>query len=121
MASLFVIQGRDQGSRFQLEDAVHSIGRTHTHSVRLHDTEVSRNHAELIRKVYFPRLIIPLSSIGAGLVDLLISTGILLLMMLWYGVGWSWNLLNLMAVPLILGTGVDYGIFMQLALRRHQL
>lgn len=32
--------------------------------------------------------------------------------------GWSWNLLNLMAVPLILGTGVDYGIFMQLALRR---
>ena len=33
--------------------------------------------------------------------------------------GWSWNLLNLMAVPLLLGTGVDYGIFMQLALRRH--
>src|SRR6266704_4388621 len=34
--------------------------------------------------------------------------------------GWSWNLLNLMALPLILGTGVDYSIFMQLALRRHQ-
>lgn len=33
--------------------------------------------------------------------------------------GWSWNLLNLMAVPLILGTGVDYTIFIQLALRRH--
>ena len=33
--------------------------------------------------------------------------------------GWSWNLLNLMAVPLILGTGIDYSIFMQLALRRH--
>ena len=33
--------------------------------------------------------------------------------------GWLWNLLNLMAVPLILGTGVDYSIFMQLALRRH--
>jgi predicted RND superfamily exporter protein/lauroyl/myristoyl acyltransferase len=33
--------------------------------------------------------------------------------------GWSWNLLNLMAVPLILGTGVDYGIFIQLGLRRH--
>ncbi len=33
--------------------------------------------------------------------------------------GWSWNLLNLMSVPLLLGTGVDYGIFMQLALRRH--
>jgi hypothetical protein len=34
--------------------------------------------------------------------------------------GWSWNLLNLMAIPLLLGTGVDYGIFMQLALRRHR-
>jgi predicted RND superfamily exporter protein/predicted LPLAT superfamily acyltransferase len=33
--------------------------------------------------------------------------------------GWSWNLLNLMSLPLLLGTGVDYGIFMQLALRRH--
>lgn len=55
--------------------------------------------AHLVSKVYFPRLIIPLSSVGAGLVDLLISTGILLLMMLWYGVGWSWNLL---AAPLLL-------------------
>ncbi len=55
--------------------------------------------SQLISKVYFPRLIIPLASVGAGLVDLLISTGILLLMMLWYGVGWSWNLL---AAPLLM-------------------
>jgi predicted RND superfamily exporter protein len=34
--------------------------------------------------------------------------------------GWSWNLLNLMAIPLMLGTGVDYAIFMQLALRRYE-
>ena len=53
----------------------------------------------LVSKVYFPRLIIPISSIGAGLVDLLISTGILLAMMLWYGVGWS---LHLLAAPLLL-------------------
>ncbi len=50
MASLFVIQGRDQGSRFHLEEAVHTVGRTHTHSIRLHDTEVSRNHAEFVRR-----------------------------------------------------------------------
>jgi lipopolysaccharide transport system permease protein len=55
--------------------------------------------APLVSKVYIPRLIIPLSSVGAGLIDLLISTGILLLMMLWYGVGWSANLL---AAPLLL-------------------
>jgi lauroyl/myristoyl acyltransferase len=33
--------------------------------------------------------------------------------------GWTWNLMNLMAVPLMLGTGVDYTLFIQLALRRH--
>ena len=33
--------------------------------------------------------------------------------------GWAWNLMNLMAIPLLLGTGVDYTIHMQLALRRH--
>lgn len=55
--------------------------------------------AHLVSKVYFPRLIIPLASAGAGLVDLLISTAILLLMMQWYGVAWSWNLL---AAPFLL-------------------
>ncbi|MFN3628903.1 MAG: ABC transporter permease, partial [Casimicrobiaceae bacterium] len=55
--------------------------------------------AHLVSKVYFPRLIIPLSSIGAGLIDLLIATLVLLGMMLWYGVGWS---VNLLAAPLLL-------------------
>jgi lipopolysaccharide transport system permease protein len=55
--------------------------------------------AHLISKVYFPRLIIPLASAGSGLVDLLISTGILLLMMVWFGVTWSWHLL---AAPFLL-------------------
>jgi len=33
--------------------------------------------------------------------------------------GWTWNLMNLMALPLMLGTGVDYTLFIQLALLRH--
>ena len=33
--------------------------------------------------------------------------------------GGSWNLMNLMALPLLLGAGVDYTIHVQLALRRH--
>jgi predicted RND superfamily exporter protein/lauroyl/myristoyl acyltransferase len=32
---------------------------------------------------------------------------------------WSWNLLNLLALPLLLGVGLDYGIHIQLGLRRH--
>jgi predicted RND superfamily exporter protein len=56
--------------------------------------------------------------------EILLSLSILLLsghflLALMRLVGWSWNLLNLMGVPLILGTGVDYSIFMQLALRRY--
>lgn len=56
--------------------------------------------------------------------EILLSLGVLLLSGLCLLAvmkisGWSWNLLNLMALPLILGTGVDYSIFMQLALRRH--
>jgi len=56
--------------------------------------------------------------------EILLSIGVMLLSGLFLlaimrVAGWSWNLLNMMAVPLILGTGVDYSIFMQLALRRH--
>ncbi|MCI0333905.1 MAG: ATP-binding protein [Planctomycetes bacterium] len=50
MPSLFVIQGRDQGTRFRLENANVTIGRGSTSTVQLHDTEVSREHAELRRR-----------------------------------------------------------------------
>jgi uncharacterized protein len=61
----------------------------------------------------FRRLVEILSSLGV-----LLLSGLCLLAVMKLS-GWSWNLLNLMALPLILGTGVDYSIFMQLALRRH--
>ena len=50
--------------------------------------------------------------------SILVLSGLLLLSVM-HLAGWSWNLLNLMGLPLILGTGVDYSIFMQLALRRY--
>ena len=34
-------------------------------------------------------------------------------------IGWRWNLMNMMALPLLLGMGVDYSIHIQLALRRY--
>lgn len=55
--------------------------------------------AHLISKVYFPRLIVPLASIGAALVDFLVSTVVLFGLMAWYGVGWT---TNLAAAPLLL-------------------
>lgn len=47
MASLFVIQGRDQGRRFELEEAARSLGRESLNDIQLHDQEVSRKHAEI--------------------------------------------------------------------------
>ena len=52
--------------------------------------------SSLIGKVYFPRLIVPMASVAGGLVDLLVSMAFLLLVMPFFGLGWS---LNLLAVP----------------------
>jgi lipopolysaccharide transport system permease protein len=42
--------------------------------------------SNLIKKVYFPRLIIPVASVIAGVVDFLLAFGVLLLLMLFYGI-----------------------------------
>jgi len=47
MASLFVIQGRDQGKRFEFRDPVIALGRDAQNTIQLHDGEVSRHHAEI--------------------------------------------------------------------------
>ncbi len=55
--------------------------------------------AHLISKVYFPRLIIPISSVGAGVVDLLISTVILLMLMVFFHVPLT---MHILAAPFLL-------------------
>ncbi len=50
MASLFVIRGRDQGRRFELSLDTYFIGRDHDSAIQIHDSEVSRRHAELRRE-----------------------------------------------------------------------
>lgn len=42
--------------------------------------------ADLIRKIYFPRLIIPLAMVVAPLVDFLLSFVVLLVLLAWYGI-----------------------------------
>jgi two-component system NtrC family sensor kinase len=45
--SFFVIQGRDRGTRFELEKPVVAVGRDVRNDIHLQDTEISRRHAEL--------------------------------------------------------------------------
>jgi lipopolysaccharide transport system permease protein len=60
--------------------------------------------AHLITKVYFPRVIIPVAAVAAGLIDLIIAFGILIVLMVYYGVGMTWSLL--MAPALIVLTAL---------------
>jgi lipopolysaccharide transport system permease protein len=52
----------------------------------------------LVTRVYFPRLVIPLASILAGLVDYAIALGVLFLLAAWYGV---WPGPALLVLPLL--------------------
>lgn len=52
-------------------------------------------NANLISKVYFPRLIIPSSSVITGFVDFLISGVILVVIMVWYQFVPSWRIVTL--------------------------
>ena len=58
----------------------------------------------IITKVYFPRLIVPLASVGGCLMDFLISFVILLGLMLYYPVPPTWRLL--LVIPLSLTTTI---------------
>src|SRR6266550_1599914 len=53
------------------------------------------NNANLISKVYFPRLIVPTATVVVALVDFLISFSILVLMMAWYQFQPGWQILVL--------------------------
>ena len=49
MASFFVIRGKDNGQHFPIRGSVATIGREAANQIRLRDTEVSRNHAKVMR------------------------------------------------------------------------
>jgi len=53
------------------------------------------SNTQLITKVYFPRIIIPISSIVTSSIDFLVSFAILILLMVYYQFTPSWNILFL--------------------------
>ncbi len=61
------------------------------------------NNAQLISKIYFPRLIIPISSVLVSLIDFAVSLTILAGLMAWYRFVPSWRLVTL---PLFVILGI---------------
>lgn len=88
---------------------------TYFSSALVHASNSLVEHERMIKKVYFPRLIIPLASIMAGLVDFAIAFTILLGMMLFYGIApttriWTVPLFILLAAVTALGVGLWFAV-----------
>jgi len=70
-------------------------------------------NSHLLTKVYFPRLIIPLAAVTAALVDFAVASGVLLALLLFYGVALTPSLLLLPVVVLglvLAATGIGTGL-----------
>lgn len=73
------------------------------------------NNANLISKVYFPRLIIPASSVIESLVDFILSFLVLILLMIWYKFIPDWRIIFMplflcFALLLALGAGFWFSV-----------
>lgn len=70
-------------------------------------------NANLLSKVYFPRMLVPASSVVVSIVDFLISLGMLILLMIWYQVSPTWKL---MVIPfffaMALFSALGFGLWM---------
>jgi lipopolysaccharide transport system permease protein len=65
--------------------------------------------ANLIKKVYFPRLVVPIAAVLSGIVDFALAFVVLLAMMLFFGIGPTLNMLwlaPLLLLALVLSLGV---------------
>jgi len=60
-------------------------------------------NAQMISKVYFPRILVPLANVAAGLVDFLVTLLLLVPLMGWYGYSPDWQVVLL---PLFLALAV---------------
>lgn len=69
--------------------------------------------ANLLTKIYFPRLVIPIAAVGAGLVDFFISFLVLIGLMLFYELPFTLNMLWLpLLVLLSLLTALSIGLWL---------
>ena len=69
------------------------------------------SNSAMISKIYFPRVIVPSSAIIVGLVDLLIAGVLFFMLMAWYEIHFTWNLVFLpffvgIAIAAALGAGL---------------
>ncbi|HMB25024.1 MAG: ABC transporter permease [Chloroflexota bacterium] len=72
-------------------------------------------HNNMVTKIYFPRLILPMSAVFAGMVDFAIAFVILIALMLYYHVTPAWNLLWTLPLFLLLALVTALGVALWLS------
>jgi lipopolysaccharide transport system permease protein len=72
-------------------------------------------HNNMVTKIYFPRLILPMSSVFAGLVDFAIAFVILAGLMIYFKVTPAWNVLWTLPLFLLLGIITALGVALWLS------
>ena len=79
--------------------------------IKSSDSLVANEH--LITKVYFPRLVIPISAVLAGLVDFSIAFGVLIVLMFFFGIVPTAAILTLpFFVLLAIATALAFGLWL---------
>ena len=70
-------------------------------------------HGHMLTKVYFPRLILPLASLGTGIVELAIQLLLCLALMFWMGVSLQWQIVLLpLFVFYTAATALAFGLWL---------
>ena len=72
------------------------------------------SNGTLISKIYFPRLVLPLSTLAGNLLNLAISFGIMIVLLFAFGIGITWHMV-LLPVWLLLGLMLGVGAGLVLA------
>src|SRR3990172_2799344 len=72
-------------------------------------------HNNMVTKIYFPRLILPMSAVFSGLVDFAIAFVILVILMFYYLVTPAWNLLWTLPFFLLLAIITALGVALWLS------
>lgn len=71
-------------------------------------------HANLLTKIYFPRLLVPLATVISNLIDFALAFVVLLVLMAWYGIAPAWTCL-LLPIPVALAVVTALGVGLWLA------
>ena len=75
---------------------------------------LTSNH-NMITKIYFPKLILPLASVLAGLVDFAVASVILVVLLLYYQVTPAWELVWVLPLFLLLAIITAFGVALWLS------